>query len=341
MKIKALPLILALAIATPVFGAETEITAFGKKITLEDSIKIVDGRSYLPLREFGTKVLNADINWNSETKTAYITKGLNQISVTIGSNEIFAYNLTKEMDAPAFIENGKTYVPIRAIAESFNLNVGYENKMITISEKPLPQLSEIAEDEIIATMHTNMGDIKLRFFPEYAPMAVTNFLTLAENGYYNNVTFHRVIEDFVIQGGDPTATGTGGSSIWNQPFGAEISPYLRHFTGALCMANSGNLVSNGSQFYIVQGDVADNYFSEAEATNVGNETATKLYNNLFDENTKEAYKELGGCPFLDFEYTVFGQVIEGMDVVNTIAKVETDENDKPIEDVIITGFDIE
>ncbi len=115
----------------------------------------------------------------------------------------------------------------------------------TVSE-PLPQELPPQKGEDIAVMETSLGTIKLRFFPEQAPMAVENFLTLAKEGYYDGVSFHRVMSDFMIQGGDPTGTGTGGKSIYTDVAGNrgyfqdEFSDRLFHFRGALSMANSGS-----------------------------------------------------------------------------------------------------
>lgn len=122
------------------------------------------------------------------------------------------------------------------------------------SSEPLLQESPLQDGEEIAVMETSLGVIKLRFFPEQAPLAVENFLTLAKEGYYDGVTFHRVIADFMIQGGDPTGTGSGGKSIYTDVAGNrgyfqdEFSDRLFNFRGALSMANSGSN-SNGSQFF--------------------------------------------------------------------------------------------
>lgn len=341
MKKSILTIILTLTMTASVIASETAIIANGNNVSLENPVKIVEGRSYLPLRETGEKVLDATVEWDSSTKSAILRKGVSTIIVPIGSNTITVNGVKKTGDAPAFIENSLTYVPLRAIAEGFNMNVGYENKTITITDNILPQLTTVEKGETIATMHTNYGDIKFRFFPEYAPKAVENFVSLAENGYYDNLTFHRVINEFMIQGGDPTATGAGGNSIWGTPFENEVTPYLRHFRGALCMANAGNYASNGSQFYIVQGNNVSDYVQiidkikddKIEGTNIN-------YGSLYTDDVMAAYEELGGYPSLDYGYTVFGQVIEGMDIVDKIAAVSTDAANKPLEDVIVLSIDI-
>ena len=103
-----------------------------------------------------------------------------------------------------------------------------------------PQLTkEVQDNEVKIVMHTNKGDMTLKLFPEHAPKTVENFVTHAKNGYYDGISFHRVINDFMIQGGDPTATGMGGESIYGGPFEDEFSMSLFNLYGALSMANAG------------------------------------------------------------------------------------------------------
>ncbi|MFC6259514.1 peptidylprolyl isomerase [Levilactobacillus fujinensis] len=165
------------------------------------------------------------------------------------------------------------------------------------------------------TIETSMGTIQLQLFPEQAPKTVENFVTHAKAGYYDGLTFHRVIPNFMIQGGDPTGTGMGGESIWGQPFEDEFSQELYNLRGAVSMANAGPN-TNGSQFFVVQDtDMTDQM--QAQMKDAG-----------FPEEIVDAYKD-GGTPWLDFRHTVFGQVIKGMDVVDAIAKVKTDASDQP------------
>ncbi len=191
------------------------------------------------------------------------------------------------------------------------------------------QLSTPQKGDTLAVMHTNMGDIKIKLFPEKAPKTVENFVTHSKNGYYNGLKFHRVINDFMIQGGDPRGNGTGGESIWGGSFPDEFDPELHNLRGALSMANSGPN-TNGSQFFIVQA-------SEVPANML--EQMRDLEDNGFPADITAAYAELGGTPWLDFRHTVFGQVTDGMDVVDKIAAVETN-NDVPCEDVIIENMEI-
>lgn len=158
------------------------------------------------------------------------------------------------------------------------------------------QTSGPEKGDKIAVIKTNMGTIKIRLFPQFAPKTVENFIGLIEKDYYNGIIFHRVIPDFMIQGGDPTGTGTGGASLWGGTFEDEFNPNLSNIHGALSMANAGP-GTNGSQFFIVQ--------------------------------NKE------GATFLDNRHSVFGQVFEGMDIVDKIANVDRDAADKPLKDVVM------
>ena len=186
------------------------------------------------------------------------------------------------------------------------------------------------ENEKTAIMHTSMGDISIRLFADKAPKTVENFVTHAKNGYYNGIVFHRVINNFMIQGGDPTATGCGGESIWGRPFEDEFDVDLHNIRGALSMANAGP-GTNGSQFFIVQApEVHQGLLDQMR----------QMTDRGFPEHCIEAYEVLGGTPHLDFRHSVFGQVYEGMDVVDKIAAVKTNHSDKPLEDVTILSIDI-
>ena len=184
------------------------------------------------------------------------------------------------------------------------------------------------QGDVTVTMVTNHGEVKIRLFPQEAPKAVENFLTHAKNGYYNGLTFHRVIRDFMIQGGDPTGTGAGGESIWGDTFEDEFSPKLHNLRGALSMANAGP-GTNGSQFFIVQLNSAPESMLEQ----------MKDLPDYFPAEAQADYAEVGGTPWLDYHHTVFGQVYEGMNVVDAIAAVAVDGNDKPLEPVVIKRID--
>ena len=191
------------------------------------------------------------------------------------------------------------------------------------------QLSAPQKGDTVAVFDTNFGEIKIKLFPKEAPKTVENFTTHAKNGYYNGLIFHRVIKDFMIQGGDPTGTGMGGESIWQRSFIDEFSPKLHNLRGALSMANAGPN-TNGSQFFIVQANTVPSNMLDQMAD----------MPDSFPEDIVDAYSSMGGTPWLDFRHTVFGQVFEGMETVDKIANTSVGANDKPINDVIINGIEI-
>lgn len=190
-----------------------------------------------------------------------------------------------------------------------------------------PQLNEVNENNPLVTVHTNLGDFTLELFPEVAPKTVENFVTHAKNGYYNGVIFHRVIEDFMIQGGDPTGTGMGGESIYGRTFEDEFSREAFNLYGTLSMANAGPN-TNGSQFFIVT------------AKQVPAQMLKQLKDGGWPEEIVEEYAKVGGTPWLDHRHTVFGRVVEGMDVVLKIEGVERNAQDRPLEDVVIESMDV-
>lgn len=170
---------------------------------------------------------------------------------------------------------------------------------INYSQKKEPK--KMTDSITVAIINTNMGTIELELFAKETPKTVENFVGLANKGYYNGVIFHRVIDNFMIQGGDPTGTGRGGESLWGKRFNDEIVPFLKHSgPGILSMANAGPN-TNGSQFFIT----------------------------------------LVATPWLDGKHTVFGKVINGMDVVNAIGKVPKNQMDRPLKDVVMESVTIE
>ncbi len=241
------------------------------------------------------------------------------------------------------------------------------------------QLEAPEKGDTIVILKTSMGDIYIRLFPEAAPKAVENFTTHAKNGYYNGLTFHRVIKDFMIQGGDPKGDGTGGESIWGKDgFEDEFDKKLINIRGSLAMANSG-VNTNGSQFFINQGgaesfsgrDAFDYdklyaqystyyqqyclYYAQSgqdftkECPDV--ETFIEMMgginpdSRLVPDAVWDLYEEHGGNIHLDGAWrasgghTVFGQVFKGMDVVDAIAAVGT-KDDVPVEKVTINTVEV-
>ena len=196
-------------------------------------------------------------------------------------------------------------------------------------ELHFPQVDIETVEGPIATIKTNHGDMRIKLFPDHAPKTVANFIALSKDGYYDGVIFHRIIKDFMIQGGDPTGTGMGGESIYGESFEDEFSEELYNVRGALSMANAGPN-TNGSQFFIVQNQHLP--YSKKEIARGG-----------WPEPIAEIYAEQGGTPHLDRRHTVFGQLVDeaSYEVLDAIAGVETGAMDKPVEDVVIETIEIE
>ena len=169
----------------------------------------------------------------------------------------------------------------------------------------------------IVTFEMENGDImKAELYPAVAPNTVNNFISLVKKGFYDGLIFHRVINGFMIQGGDPEGTGMGGESIWGRPFEDEFDVELRNFRGALSMANAGPS-TNGSQFFIVQANDCDpGLVSQMK------EIGVNARGQGFPEEVIAKYQEIGGTPWLDYKHSVFGQVFEGMEVVDKIAATD-------------------
>ncbi len=232
------------------------------------------------------------------------------------------------------VANTKTNTSINTSKNNTVSNTTTNQKeQVNYKESAEKQMAMPENGETIAIIKVkNFGDIKVKFFKDIAPKAVENFVTHAKEGYYNNLTFHRVINEFMIQGGDPKGNGTGGESIWGEGFGTELDESLVPYRGSLCMAMSSLPNSIGSQFFITQA----NYSEQME---------TYMKKGGYPEDLLEQYKNYGGYLSLYMQYTVFGQVFEGMDVVDKIAKVETEttpegQEDKPVEDVVIETIEV-
>lgn len=194
--------------------------------------------------------------------------------------------------------------------------------------------------EILVKVHTNKGEFIVKLYNE-TPLHRDNFLRLVNEGYYDSLLFHRVIEGFMIQGGDPDSKnasprqmlGNGGP---NYTIPAEFNSSLIHKKGALAAARTADYInpkkeSSGSQFYIVQGRTLDSI----QLNNICLKTKQS-----YTDSQKEIYQNLGGTPHLDGSYTVFGEVIDGLHIIDSIAAVKTNQADRPIEDVRIISMKI-
>ena len=160
----------------------------------------------------------------------------------------------------------------------------------------MPEMIIDKNKSYTAVIQTSMGDLTVEFFSDTAPVTVNNFVSLSNDGYYDNIIFHRVISGFMIQGGDPSGTGHGEYGKFpGYTFEDELNNQQPYEKGILAMANAGPN-TNGSQFFIMHVDYP-----------------------------------------LPYQYTIFGKVTDGLDVIDTIASVQTAEGDKPVEDVVILG----
>ena len=177
-----------------------------------------------------------------------------------------------------------------------------EKTITNIKDEKVTELMNVSENEqLVATVKTNVGSFEIKLFVNEVPKTVENFVGLAANGKYDGIIFHRVIADFMIQGGDPTGTGRGGESYWGGKFDDEFNDSLRHTKpGILSMANAGPN-TNGSQFFIT----------------------------------------LVPTPWLDGKHAVFGEVISGMDVIEAIGNTKTGMTDKPVEDIVMEKVTVE
>ncbi len=234
-----------------------------------------------------------------------------------------------------------------AAAETENNNAASQDEEPALSEeaKGLLQFSPIKKGETYAIIKVKgYGSMTFKFFKAEAPKAVENFIALAKEDYYDGVTFHRVLEDFMIQGGDPTGTGSGGESSYGENFEDEFSDELEPYRGALCMANSGKN-TNGSQFFIVQADAASvqnlkDLIEERYDGVTFLDYLSKAYDTTITSDQEAMFLKYGGAPWLVGHHTVFGQLMDGYDVLDAIAACKTDDNGKPQTDVVIEDVQI-
>lgn len=192
----------------------------------------------------------------------------------------------------------------------------------------------------IIELITSQGNLYIWLYDD-TPIHKNNFIKLVKEGYYDQTRFHRVIKDFMIQGGDPTSKDDKMKEKWGQggpgyTLEAEINSIRYHKKGVLAAARMGDQVnpqraSSGSQFYIVQGTT----FSDQSLDIIEKQIGTAIRNPefKFSEETRAAYKEIGGAPHLDMQYTVFGEVIKGIEIIDKISNVKTGAQDKPVENV--------
>ncbi|BDE08649.1 LPXTG cell wall anchor domain protein [Lactococcus cremoris] len=271
------------------------------------------------------------MNTNKKNNTILFTIFGIVLIVVVGLLVFFA-NRPKTDDSSASSTNTSSSSQKVNYPTNYTLNAAVKNSSTALNDLTLPQLSTtVGEDEAEVQIKTSAGNINIKLFPKLAPNAVQNFLVLAKHGYYKNNEFFRVIKDFMIQSGDPSNKGTGTASIFGgKTFDTEISNQLYNIRGALALANTGQASSSSSQFFIVQ--------------NPQDMTSQIQDKSKYSQKIIDAYKK-GGYPSLDGSYTVFGQVISGMDVVDKIAKADvktnsSGESSAPIDPVKIKSVKI-
>lgn len=261
-----------------------------------------NGTTLVPLRVISEN-LGATVNFNQKNKEITITKDAQKIVLTLGKTEALVNNVKQTLTkAPTTLQN-TTMVPLRFVSEQLNCTVDWDNnaKLISINSKATSNTAQKTELPIATLTIKDYGTVTLELYPEMAPNTVNNFIALANSGFYDGLTFHRIISDFMIQGGDPAGTGMGGPdySIAGE-FAANgfTQNTLSHEVGVISMARTYIPDSAGSQFFIVSG----------EAT------------------------------YLDGQYAAFGKVTSGLEIIDKIQNVPTDLSDKPTTPVVIESL---
>lgn len=191
------------------------------------------------------------------------------------------------------------------------------------------QFAAPQEGDLIAVLDTSLGQVRAVLYPQQAPQACENFIALAEEGFYTDTVIYRAENGFCVEGGLSSAGGSttkwGGSG-----YPAEVTDSLHHYTGALCAAMDANGMG-GSVFYVLQ----------TLPDSVDDALAARMAEAGYREAVQQAYRAVGGAPYLDYTDTVFGQVFEGMEVVDAIAGVAVEENFAPVEPVVIRSVTVE
>lgn len=295
------PLALLLALAFPCFAGSIQIKLNGTMLQTSVAPLQENGTTLVPLRIISEN-LGAAVNFNQQTQSITITKDSQNIMLTLGKTTALINNASQTMSMAPKTINNTTMVPLRFVSENLNCKVDWNNaaKLITITSN-----KAINNELPVATLVIkDYGTITLELYPEMAPNTVNNFIALANSGFYDGLIFHRVISDFMIQGGDPLGNGTGGpdytiaGEFANNGFTQNT---LSHTKGVLSMARSYLPNSAGSQFFIMSADYTG----------------------------------------LDGEYAAFGKVTSGLDLVDKIQSVQTDGSDKPLSDIVIQSLRVD
>lgn len=316
-------LLAGLLLATALLGssaqaaAPTPITVAidGKVQQFDPSPLVIQGCTLVPTRAL-LETLGATVSWDDKTQTITARKGDDVLLLQIGSTTASLNGQGLPLPVAPQWQANRTLVPLRIASEAFGATVTWKEatQTVEIQTAPVPSNKQYAAPPAMsidlaksytAVVKTNKGTFKIHLFDDEAPLTVNNFIFLARDHFYDHVKFHRIIENFVIQTGDPTATGSGGPGY---SFQDELPPTKPYAPGIVAMANAGPN-TNGSQFFIGTGD------NVSYLNNIPN-------------------------------YTVFGEIVEGMDIIKKIAATPVQESrygeaSQPTEDVIIESITIE
>jgi peptidyl-prolyl cis-trans isomerase B (cyclophilin B) len=254
-------------------------------------------RTAVPFRAV-LEAFGATVSWVQETQTAVAKKGDMTVEIPIGKAYILKNGLKIEIDTKARVIDGRTYLPIRAVLKAFGAYVNWNP-----FEKRVEVYSNIEKLPIVTIEMETGQKMVLMLSPKSAPNTVNNFIDLVESGFYDGLTFHRVIQDFMIQGGCPLGTGTGGPgySIPGEFTANQFVNTLKHTVGVISMARSAAMDSGGSQFFIMH----------------------------------------TSAPYLDGQYAAFGRIVEGLESVDLLARSKTNIKDQPVSPLIMMKVTVE
>jgi peptidyl-prolyl cis-trans isomerase B (cyclophilin B) len=226
-------------------------------------------------------------------------------------------------------------IALLALSLAFIISIHAQTK--TTTAKPKPKTPTHVASGRLVELKTDYGTMVIRLY-DSTPLHRDNFIKLVKQGFYDSLLFHRVIKDFMIQGGDPTSKDADSTAMLGNGEGpgdmipAEFRSDLIHKKGALAMARTDNpaKASSNCQFYIVQGKVTGDTLLNQIECSIRQNSDMGFY---YTDAQRNTYKAIGGTPFLDQNYTVFGEVIKGLDVIDKIADAQTGANDRPVKDI--------
>lgn len=282
----------------PCFAKTIQITLDGKSLMSSTAPIQEKGTVLVPLRIISEN-LGATVNYDKSTKEITLTKNDTHILLTIGNTTVKVNGVASKLQTSPKVVSETTMVPLRFISENLDCQVewmGAQN-LVAITTK-----ETATKDLPLATLKIKgYGTVTLELYPQLAPNTVNNFITLANSGFYDGLTFHRVIENFMIQGGDPNGNGTGGPG-YSIPGEFTANGFkgntLSHTKGVISMARALDPDSAGSQFFIMSADY----------------------------------------PKLDGQYAAFGKVVSGLNLIEKIQLVATNSQDKPLEAIVIESI---